>query len=121
MPSKVESRDNCRMSATCHCWSVAPEPRKRLEALSKCFNVGLVSSGHLHRSHQAMIDGTQYVWCPSTAFTVGPTQPSFPGEAILGAVIFDFQGSTVHVQRVSLPKLEHVWIEDVAAEVYPRK
>jgi 3',5'-cyclic AMP phosphodiesterase CpdA len=102
-------------------WSVAPEPRRRLEALSRRFDIGLVCSGHLHLSREMMIGRTHYVWCPSTAFTVGPTQPAFPGDKVLGAVNFDFEGSALHVQRVHLAELTHSWIEDVAAEVYPRK
>lgn len=102
-------------------WSVSPEPRKRLEALSRRFDIGLVASGHLHISRDMLIDGTQYVWCPSTAFTVGHTQPLFPGEKILGAVTYDFEGRSVRFERVHLAALEHMWIEDVVAEVYPPK
>jgi 3',5'-cyclic AMP phosphodiesterase CpdA len=101
-------------------WSVPPEPRARLEALSRRFDVGLVSTGHLHISHASTIGGTHYVWCPSTAFTVAE-QPEFPGEKVLGGVTFDFEGASVKFERVHLPSLQHVWIEDVVAEVYPRK
>jgi 3',5'-cyclic AMP phosphodiesterase CpdA len=102
-------------------WSVPPQPRRRLEALSRRFDIGLVCTGHLHISHDLMVGGTQYVWCPSTAFTVGPTQPPFPGEKVLGAVVFDFEASSVSFERVRLPTLSHVRIEDVVTEVYPRK
>jgi 3',5'-cyclic AMP phosphodiesterase CpdA len=101
-------------------WSVAPEPRKRLEALSRRFDIGLVGSGHLHISRDMLIDGTQYVWCPSTAFTVGATQPPMPGEKVLGAVTYDFEGRSVRFERVHLPVLDHMWIEDVVEQVYPK-
>lgn len=101
-------------------WSVVPEPRSRLEALSKRFDIGLVCSGHLHRERHATIGDTQYVWCPSTSFTVGDAQSHLPGTAVLGAAILEFDGRALRVQQVRLPKLPHVWIEDVAAEIYPR-
>lgn len=101
-------------------WSVAPEPRERLAALSKRFDVGLVCSGHLHRAHQTTIGDAQYVWCPSTAFTVGEAQSHLPGDTVLGAVVFEFEGRALRIRHVQLPTLPHVWIEDVADEVYPR-
>ena len=65
--------------------------------------------------------GTQYVWCPSSAFTVGTTQPPFPGDKQLGAVVLDFAGREVDVQALHLPALTPAWIEDVVHEVYPRR
>lgn len=101
-------------------WSVPPEPRARLAAFARRFDIGLVSTGHLHLWRHASIKGTQYVWCPSTAFTVGDTQPPFPGEKVLGAVAFDFTPESVAVEQIRLPALQHAWIEDVVNEVYPR-
>ncbi len=101
-------------------WSVPPAPRARLEALTQRFDVGLVASGHLHISRSFTIGDTQYVWCPSSAFTVGTTQPPFPGDKQLGAVVLDFIGHEVHVETLHLPTLTPAWIEDVVEEVYPR-
>lgn len=84
-------------------WSVSPAPRARLEALTQRFDVGLVASGHLHISRHFSLGSTQYVWCPSTAFTVGDTQPPFPGDKHLGAVILDFADREVHVQLCICP------------------
>jgi 3',5'-cyclic AMP phosphodiesterase CpdA len=102
-------------------WSVPPAPRARLRALSDRFDIGLVCTGHLHISRELTIGATRYVWCPSTAFTVGATKSLFPGEKVLGAVVLDFEGRAVAVERVPLPALRQVWIEDVVHEVYPRK
>jgi len=101
-------------------WSVAPEPRLRLAALAKRFDIGLVCSGHLHREHYATIGDTQYVWCPSTSFTVGEAQSHLPGTTVLGAAILEFDGRALRVLQARLPALPFVWIEDVAAEIYPR-
>lgn len=102
-------------------WSVAPAPRARLQVLTQRFDVGLVATGHLHISRHFSLGDTQYVWCPSTAFTVGDSQPPFPGDKHLGAVIYDFDGRQVRVENVPLPMLTPAWIEDVVNEVYPRK
>src|SRR5262249_13788094 len=53
-------------------WSVKPQPRAALIALVQQYSVSPVASGHLHRAHQAMHDGTLYVWAPASAFLVGP-------------------------------------------------
>ncbi len=101
-------------------WSVAPEPRLRLEALARRFDIGLVSSGHLHISRHFTLGDTQYLWCPSSAFTVGDSQPPYPGDKYLGAAICDFVSSEVTVRSVQLPTLIPAVIEEVGPQVYPR-
>lgn len=101
-------------------WSVKPEPRARLHALAQRYGLALVGSGHLHLSHQMNIDGTEFIWCPSAAFTVGPDlQPPLGGEKTLGAVRYEFSGHDFRFERVHLPQLQQMWIDDVVAEVYP--
>jgi 3',5'-cyclic AMP phosphodiesterase CpdA len=43
-------------------WSVKPEPRRQLLALLRRYRVALVASGHLHKAHDFVLDGTRYVW-----------------------------------------------------------
>jgi 3',5'-cyclic AMP phosphodiesterase CpdA len=101
-------------------WSAKPDPRSRYRALTQRFDVALVASGHIHRSRDMVVDGIQFVWCPSTAFVVGPDlQPPLPGEQTLGAVTYDFGSRDVQFQRLALPSLAHSWIDDVVDEVYP--
>jgi len=101
-------------------WTVRTGPRARLKALADAYGLDLVGSGHVHLSHEMRIGGTAFVWCPSAAFTVGPSlQEALGGEKWLGAVTYDFDGGEVGVERVRLPQLRHLWIDDVVAEVYP--
>lgn len=101
-------------------WSVRPSARARLLALLRRHDVALVSSGHLHRSHEQIVGGVRYVWAPSSAFVVGPKlQPGFPGEPALGAVIYEFDGFDVSIQRTAIEGLSTVWIDDLLHEVYP--
>ncbi|MBV2143613.1 metallophosphoesterase [Falsochrobactrum sp. TDYN1] len=101
-------------------WSVKVEPRARLHALVEHFDVGLIASGHLHLSHDFTLDDIQFVWCPSAAFVVGPEmQPPLGGEKLLGAVSYMFSGRDVTFERIHLPQLKEMWIDDVVAEVYP--
>lgn len=62
-------------------WSAKPEPRSRYRALTQMFDVALIARGHIHRARDLVVDGIQFVWCPSTAFVVGPDlQPPLPGD-----------------------------------------
>jgi 3',5'-cyclic AMP phosphodiesterase CpdA len=75
-------------------WSVKPAPRRALLKLLCEFEVALVGSGHLHKAHQFMCDGTRYVWGPSSAFLGGPEIiPEMPGEKRLGAVLYEIHGT----------------------------
>ncbi|MFC0244022.1 metallophosphoesterase family protein [Falsochrobactrum ovis] len=101
-------------------WSVKAGPRARLHKLAERFDVGLIASGHLHLSHDFTLDGIQFVWCPAAAFVVGPQmQPPLGGEKLLGAVKYIFSGRDVTFERIHLPQLKEMWIDDVVAEVYP--
>jgi 3',5'-cyclic AMP phosphodiesterase CpdA len=102
-------------------WSVKPEPRARLIELVQRHSVALVASGHLHKAHQAMRDGTHYVWAPASSFLVGPEiQPPMPGEKRLGAVLYELDGSAIEPRIIDVPGLVPYWIDDVIDEVYPR-
>lgn len=101
-------------------WAAKPQARAPLLDLMARHDVGLVASGHLHKSHEFTQDGVLYVWAPSTAFALRPDQqPTIPGESRLGAVVYEFEGRKVSVQRVDVPGLKMFWIDDVLHEIYP--
>jgi alkaline phosphatase D len=102
-------------------WSVKPESLSRLIELVRRGSVALVASGHLHKAHQTVRDGTRYVWAPASSFLVGPDiQPPMPGEKRLGAVLYELDGPTMEPSIVDVPGLSPYWIDDVIDEVYPR-
>jgi 3',5'-cyclic AMP phosphodiesterase CpdA len=103
-------------------WAVKPQFGARLLALVRRHSVRLVASGHLHRAHQSMLDGTQYVWSPASSFLVGPriVAAPMPGENRLGAVLYELDGMTVEAKIVDVPGLSPHWLDDVIDEVYPR-
>jgi 3',5'-cyclic AMP phosphodiesterase CpdA len=103
-------------------WSVKPQPRAALIALVQQYSVSPVASGHLHRAHQAMHDGTLYVWAPASAFLVGPGMnvPPMAGANRLGAVLYELDGDAFAANIVDVPGLSPHWIDDVVGEVYPR-
>lgn len=99
-------------------WSVPAAPRRRvLDALDR-HGVALIATGHLHRSHEAVLDGRRYVWGPASSFLVGPPySPPKGGEARLGAVLYDFDEEGVTVTRADVPGLTPFLIDDMP-EVY---
>jgi 3',5'-cyclic AMP phosphodiesterase CpdA len=101
-------------------WSVKPQPRARLMALVRRHKVDLVASGHLHRAHDVVRDGTRYLWAPASSFLVGAMQPPMPGEKRLGAVVYDLHGARLTAEIADVPGLAEHWLDDVIAEVYPR-
>jgi 3',5'-cyclic AMP phosphodiesterase CpdA len=102
-------------------WSVRPQPRAHLLELVRRHSVALVASGHLHKAHQSLWEGTRYVWAPASSFLVGPAiQPPMPGEKRLGAVLYELNGTALEVKVVETPGLAPHWIDDVIDEVYPR-
>ncbi|MEP7062982.1 MAG: metallophosphoesterase [Betaproteobacteria bacterium] len=101
-------------------WSVKPALRAPLLQLVQRHAVALVATGHLHKSHDCVVDGCRYLWCGSSAFVVGPdNQPEMPGEKRLGGVTYDFDGSSVRVAATEIVDLTRFWIDDVLHEVYP--
>jgi len=104
-------------------WSIKPQPRRRLLDLVERHSVALVGSGHLHKAHDFVRDGTRYVWAPSSAFLVGPAMkaPPMPGENRLGAVVYEINGRAIEVNITEVPGLSRHWIDDAAEEVYPRR
>jgi 3',5'-cyclic AMP phosphodiesterase CpdA len=102
-------------------WSVKPGPRARLMELVRRYSVGLVASGHLHKAHQIVSDGSRYVWAPASSYLVGPAiQPAMPGEKRLGAVCYRLDGTALEAEIIGVPGLVQHWIDDVIDEVYPR-
>ena len=101
-------------------WSVKPEPRALLIELVRRYSVALVASGHLHKAHQTLRDGTQYIWAPASSFLVGPAiQPEMPGKKRLGAVLYELDGAVLRPSIVDVPGLSPYWIDEVIDEVYP--
>jgi 3',5'-cyclic AMP phosphodiesterase CpdA len=101
-------------------WSIKPEPRRELLALRRRYSVALVASGHLHKAHDFVCDGTRYVWGPSAAFLGGPSIiPAMPGEKRLGAVIYEIDGAELRVRIAEVPGLAENWIDDLLEQVYP--
>lgn len=101
-------------------WSIKPQPRRVLLDLVRRHGVALVASGHLHKAHDFVQDGTRYVWGPSAGFLGSPAIiPLRPGEARLGAVLYEFNGDRLHAGIAEVPGLTEYWIDDVADEVYP--
>jgi 3',5'-cyclic AMP phosphodiesterase CpdA len=102
-------------------WSVKPQPRARLMQLVRRHSVALLASGHLHKAHQTIRDGTRYVWAPASSFLVGPKiEPPMPGEKQLGAVLYELDGAALEAEIIDVPGLVPHWIDDVIDEVYPR-
>ena len=101
-------------------WSVKPEPRRALLDLVHRYRVQIVASGHLHRWHDAPLNGTRYIWGPSTGFLVGEkVAPPMAGAAKLGAVIYDIDGESIDMSIRPVPGLTDFWIDDIEHEVYP--
>jgi len=101
-------------------WSVKPGPREQMLDLLRRHDVSIVSTGHLHKWRDSVVDGCRFVWCGSSGFLVGPdNQPDMAGEKRLGAVVYDFHGTDVTIRRGDVPELTTLWIDDVLHEVYP--
>ncbi|WP_332682872.1 metallophosphoesterase family protein [Bosea sp. (in: a-proteobacteria)] len=101
-------------------WSVPPKPRAHLLDLVRSHDVAFVASGHLHRAHDFAVDGTRYIWGPSSGFVVGPElQPGMAGTSTLGAVSYGFDGRDYEAKIHEIPTLRTLWIDDVIHEVYP--
>jgi 3',5'-cyclic AMP phosphodiesterase CpdA len=92
-------------------WSIKPEPRRALLALVRRHRVALVASGHLHKARDLILEGTRYVWSPSSGFLVGTkVQPDMPGEKHLGAVVYELSGPALTVRIVEVPGLTQHWV-----------
>lgn len=101
-------------------WSVKPEPRRALLALVRRHRVALIASGHLHKAHDFMHDGTRYMWGPSAAFLGGPrVLPPMPGDKRLGAVRYELVGNAITADIVKVPGLTEHWIDIMLEEIYP--
>jgi 3',5'-cyclic AMP phosphodiesterase CpdA len=101
-------------------WGIKPGPRARLLDLAARHPVALVASGHVHKAHDRQVDGTRYVWGPSSGFVVGPElQPDMPGEKRLGAVSYTLEQNGFTASIVEVPGLRRFLIDDVVHEVYP--
>jgi 3',5'-cyclic AMP phosphodiesterase CpdA len=103
-------------------WAVRPALRAPLLARLRHHNVALVASGHLHQMHSRTYEDCRYVFCPSAGFVVSEKrQMKMPGDKRLGAVIYDFDRTSVNVRPVEVAELARFWIDDVVHEVYPAR
>jgi 3',5'-cyclic AMP phosphodiesterase CpdA len=101
-------------------WSVEPAARKPLLDLIRERHVALVATGHLHKWHDATIDGCRYIWGPSAGFLVDQDQPErLAGEQWMGAALYELHGADLNVRHAPIPGLTELWISDVIHEVYP--
>jgi hypothetical protein len=101
-------------------WGVKPAPRARLLKLINRHNVALVASGHLHKANDHYVNGTRFIWGPSSGFIVGPAlQPEMGGEKRLGAVIYEFESDGFTAAISAIDGLSTFYIDDVVHEVYP--
>jgi 3',5'-cyclic AMP phosphodiesterase CpdA len=92
-------------------WSIKPEPRRALMALVRRHRVALVASGHLHKARDFILEGTRYVWSPSSGFLVGAkVQPEMPGDKHLGAVVYELNGPSLTARIVDVPGLTQHWV-----------
>jgi 3',5'-cyclic AMP phosphodiesterase CpdA len=101
-------------------WSVKPDPRAKLLDLIDQHRVNFVATGHLHKTHEARAQDCRFIWGGSSSFVVGPAlQEPMPGEARLGAVVFDIDGTDIAIAHEDIPGLQTFCIDDVVHEVYP--
>jgi len=92
-------------------WSIKPEQRRALMDLVRRHRVALVASGHLHKARDFILEGTRYVWSPSSGFLVGAkAQPEMPGEKHLGAVVYELNGPALTARIVEVPGLTQHWV-----------
>jgi len=68
--------------------------RARLMAMMKRHRVRLVVSGHKHQTRSFSLDGTYYLWAPSTACVNGAPDARHWGAREVGFIDFRFQGGT---------------------------
>jgi len=103
-------------------WAVKPAMRAPLVARVREHGVALVATGHLHQMQVRDHDGCRYVFGPSSGFVVSEQrQGPMPGDKSLGAIVYDFDGTSVDVRAAELPALERFFIDDVIDEVYPAR
>jgi 3',5'-cyclic AMP phosphodiesterase CpdA len=103
-------------------WAVKPATRAPLVERVRKHGVALVATGHLHQMQVREHGGCRYVFGPSSGFVVSEArQGPMPGHKKLGAIVYDFDGTSVDVRAAELPALERFFIDDVIDEVYPAR
>ncbi len=102
-------------------WSVPPFARGPLHAVMGHPALRLVASGHLHLHRELVRGPVRYVWAPSVAFVVDPSeQPGLPGERPCGFLVHEFGEDAVATHLVVPDGMERTWLQDVRSETYPR-
>jgi len=101
-------------------WSVPPFARDPVRAVMAHPALRLVASGHLHLHHEATRGAVRYVWAPSAAFIVDPTeQPGLPGARPCGVLVHEFGTDSVSTRLIVPDGMERPPIHEVRAEAYP--
>ncbi len=101
-------------------WSVPPFARQPLRAVMEHPALRLVASGHLHLHREATRGPVRYVWAPSAAFVVDPSeQPGLPGDRPCGFLVHRFGADEVTTRLVTPEGVERPYIHEVRAEAYP--
>ena len=101
-------------------WSVPPAARGPIRPVMAHPALRLVASGHLHLHREQQRGAVRYVWAPSTAFVVDPSeQPNLPGDRPCGFLVHEFGEDAVTTRLVVPDGMERPFIHDVRDEAYP--
>ncbi|MBX3597732.1 MAG: metallophosphoesterase [Rhizobiaceae bacterium] len=106
---------------TLNYWSIDPVGHTRMSTLINHPNLRLVGSGHLHQQRSRKYRQINLEWCPSTAFTTGPSLvPEMGGSRQVGYLVHRFRKNGEVETAMIVPEgLVNHHLEDVVAEVYP--
>ncbi len=68
--------------------------RSRLMAMLRRRDLRFVAAGHTHQVRQIVVEGVEYVWAPSTAFTVPDFRQETIGEKLVGVMLLELENNT---------------------------
>lgn len=97
-PDEAEPNGSC----------VHPGPRRPVLALAREHGVRFVASGHLHTWRRFVLDGTDFVWAPTTAFITPGRFADAGGVARVGYTVWRFEGDSYSVDYVQPPLFVNV-------------
>ncbi|UXN04196.1 metallophosphoesterase family protein [Bartonella sp. HY406] len=100
-------------------WGIEPKKRQELLDLFAQYRVKLHASGHIHKSHKAHHNGTDFIWTAPTSYIVECNETALPGVNCLGAIMHEFTKDNVTSTPISIPGLQKFIIDDIIGEIYP--